>query len=140
MGLSDYVPPIEDVDEIEVGDRLRFWPTGTGGRSVWWTVRARDDRFIVVTAPKPFTRRELRRVHYSVVDLTGWEEKRYNGAGGGPVRSSLNTLGGGWDLDGSTDRELEEAAEQIIRLLHRDDVELSHRRVINVRTIERKTP
>ena len=114
--------------QIEVGDKIRFAPNG--GRR-WWTVRDRDDRFIVATCQAPFQPKGT--LWYTVVDLTGWQDKRYNGAGNGIVRSSLNTLGGGWDLDN-------DGAAEIIPGLTSGRWELSHRRVVNVWSIERRTP
>lgn len=119
----------EDItlDHIEVGDRIRFTPYATGKR--WWTVRDRDDRFIVATMQAPFKPRG--NLWYTVVDLTGWLDKSYNGAGGGIVRSSVNTLGGGWDIDADGS-----GAEQIIPALRSGEWELSQRRVADVWSIE----
>lgn len=117
--------------EIKVGDRIRFTPHLGSGRR-WWLVRDRDERFIVATQQAPFQPKgDLR---YTVVDLTGWQNKRYNGAGNGIVRSSVNTLGGGWDLGPNG-----EGAEEIISALHSGKWELSHRRVASVWSIERAT-
>lgn len=119
-----------EFEHVAVGDKVRFSPARTGTR--WWTVRARDDRFLVATMQAPFEKKgELR---YTVVDRTGWQDKHYNGAGNGVVRSSLNTIGGGWDIgpDG-------EGCEEIIPALWTGEWELSHRRVIDVRSVERKS-
>ena len=113
-------------DAIRVGDKIRFEPRG--GRR-WWTVRDRDERFIVATAQAPFQPKG--ELWYTIVDLTGWQEKRYNGAGNGVVRSSLNSLGGGWPTD-------DESLAEIIPSLHSGEWELSHRRVANVWSIERR--
>lgn len=113
-----------DYDAVRIGDKIRFDPRG--GRR-WWTVRDRDDRFIVATAQAPFHPKG--ELWYTVVDLTGWQNKRYNGAGNGVVRSSLNTLGGGWDTD-------DESLAEIIPALHSGEWELSHRRVVSVWSIE----
>lgn len=113
-------------DRIAVGDKIRFEPNG--GRR-WWTVHDRDERYIVATAQAPFEPKGT--LWYTVVDLTGWQEKRYNGAGNGIVRSSLNTLGGGWDLGPNG-----EGCEEIIPALNSGKWELSHRRVANVWRIE----
>lgn len=112
--------------EIRVGDKIRFHPRG--GRR-WWAVRARDDRFIVATAQAPFQSKG--ELWYTVVDLTGWQNKRYNGAGNGIVRSSLNTLGGGWDTS-------DDGLAEIIPALRSGEWELSHRRVVSVWSIEHK--
>lgn len=111
--------------DIKVGARVRFIPgLGTGNR--WWTVQALDDRYVVATSTLPFGRGEC----YTVVDRTGYLDRTYNGAGNGMVRSSVNTLGGGWD-----DLSREGCAE-IIAALHSGEWELSHRRIASVREIE----
>lgn len=76
----------------KVGDQVQFAPHQP---SWWWTVRARDERFIVATHQAPF--HPAGTLVYTVVDLTGWQ-RTYNGVGPGVVRSSLNTLGGGLGL------------------------------------------
>lgn len=117
-----------EFEQVGVGDKVRFTPSGgTGNR--WWLVRDRDERFIVATMQAPFQPKG--DLCYTVVDLIGWQEKRYNGAGNGVVRSSLNTLGGGWDCD-------VEGVSQIIPALHAGEWELSHRRVLSVWSVERK--
>lgn len=111
-----------------VGEKIRFDPNyGTK----WWDVRDRDERYIVATQQRPFHPRG--ELQYTVVDLTGWQDHQYNGAGPGVVRSSLNTLGGGWDIaaDGT-------GAEEIIPALRSGEWELSHRRVVSVAAIEVK--
>lgn len=120
--------PVE-CDAVQVGDRIRFSPGGHGNR--WWTVRARDERFIVATMQAPFAPKG--DLWYTVVDLTGWQEKRYNGAGNGVVRSSLNTLGGGWDIGPNG-----EGCDGIIPALRSGEWELSHRRVMNVWSVEHR--
>jgi hypothetical protein len=115
--------------EIAVGDRVKFHPTTS---RQWWTVRDRNDRFIVATMQAPFEPKG--DLWYTVVDLTGWQHKRYNGAGNGVVRSSLNTLGGGWELGPNG-----EGAEQIIPALLSGEWEFSNRRVASVWSVERKT-
>ena len=118
-----------DLDTVRVGDRVRFAPGGHANR--WWTVRARDERFIVATMQAPFQPKGT--LWYTVVDLIGWQVKQGHGAGNGVVRSSLNTLGGGWDLGPNG-----EGCAQIIDGLRSGHWELSHRRVINVSSIEHK--
>lgn len=114
-------------NEISIGDQIRFDPNL--GRN-WWTVRDRDERYIVATAQAPFKPRGV--LHYTVVDLTGWQDRVYNGAGNGIVRSSLNTLGGGWNIDADG-----KGAEEIIPALRSGEWEFSNRRVVSVHTIER---
>jgi hypothetical protein len=113
--------------QFKPGDRIRFTPSGSSGNR-WWTVLDADRRFVVATQQAPF--KPKGEIWYTVVDLTGWQEKRYNGAGNGIVRSSLNTLGGGWDC------ETDEGIAAIIPALHSGEWELSHRRVASVWSIE----
>lgn len=102
---------------LRVGDH--FLPDPHGGRT-WWMVEARDERFIIATRQAPFHPRG--DLEYTVVDLTGWLDKRYNGVGPGIIRSSLNTMGGGYDVaDGGCDRMLAD--------LQSGKWELSHRRL-----------
>ena len=111
---------------LEVGARVRFTPThGSGNR--WWKLRARSDRFLLLTHAAPFSNRS--ELWYTVVDLTGWKQT-YNGVGPGVARSSLNVLGGGWDC--TTDASCAEA----IAALESGKWELSYRRVAAVESIE----
>lgn len=112
--------------ELAVGDRFRLVPQ-PGNR--WWTIRARDERFIVATQQAPFQPKG--DLQYTVVDLTGWQDKTYNGAGNGIVRSSLNTLGGGYDVGTSG-----EHCDQLLADLRSGRWELSHRRLLDVHDIE----
>lgn len=116
----------QTVETVEVGDQIRFDPDRP-----WWTVRDRDDRYIVATRQQPFAPKG--DLLYTVVDLTGWQDYKYNGAGNGIVRSSLNTLGGGWNIgaDGA-------GSEQIIPALRSGEWELSPRRVVNVRSTTKR--
>lgn len=126
---TDTDRPTREVErpDLAVGDRIRFPPL----RGPWWTVRAADDRYTVATAPEPFA--PLGSLVYTVIDWTGWARKTRNGAGFGPVRSSLNTLGGGWDLD--LERP-EVSCDEILRVLHSGEFELSARRVLNLYRVE----
>ncbi|WP_138918070.1 hypothetical protein [Gordonia effusa] len=111
----------------QVGDRVRFIPrAGDGTR--WWTVRASNEQYLVATRQAEF--RPKGKLLYTVVDLVGWEHS-YNNAGPGLVRSSLNTLGGGWELgpDG-------EGAQGILDVLVSGKWELSRRRAVSVTDIE----
>lgn len=116
----------QTVETVEVGDQIRFDPDRPR-----WTVRDRDDRYIVATRQQPFAPKG--DLLYTVVDLTGWQDYKYNGAGNGIVRSSLNTLGGSWNIgaDGA-------GSEKIIPALRSGEWELSHRRVVNVRSITKR--
>ena len=117
---------MSDYDDIIVGDKIRFDPQ-SGNR--WWTVKARDDRYIVAVRPAEFTKNDL---FYTVVDLTGWTFT-YNGVPPGVVRSSLNTLGGGFDIGDSGEK-----CDDVLSVLRSGQFELSHRRVIEVESIERR--
>lgn len=118
----------QQAHDLKVGDRARFHPKPGHG---WWTVRARDERYIVCTRQAPFKPKGEQQ--YTILDLTGYQERTYNGAGNGIVRSSLNTLGGGYDLgeDGAN-------CGQILKDLASGEWELSHRRIVSVWRIEVK--
>lgn len=111
---------------LAVGDLIRFKPQ-SGNR--WWTVRAVDTRYIVATQPAPLTSGDL---HYTVVDFTAWAYA-YNGGAPVAVRSSLNTLGGGYDVgpDGAN-------CANIIDDLRSGLYQLSNRRRLDVTDIEAK--
>lgn len=100
------------------GQRVRFHPRGSDG-NWWWTVRVVDGRYAVATQPARFGSPYL---HYTVIDL---EHNR------GPSRSSLNTLGGGYDvgLHGEKSHEVVDALRSGLR-------QLSNRRIIEVEAIE----
>lgn len=112
-----------DPAPVDVGKRIRFVPE-SGNR--WWTVWASDERYIIATRKAPFSEELV----YTVVDLTGWTST-YNGVGPGPVRSSVNSLGGGYDLgpDG-------EGCAQMLAELNDNTIDLSWRRVVGVTQIE----
>lgn len=115
--------------EFKVGDQIRFAPSRGDGRR-WWIVRALNDRYMVATRQAAFEPKGV--LVYTVVDLVGWRYT-YNGAGPGMVRSSLNTLGGGWEIgpDG-------EGCQDIITALEIGEFELSNRRVVDVESIEQR--
>lgn len=113
-------------EDVKTGDKVRF--EGQEGRG-WWTVRDRDDRYIVATRQAEFEPEGV--LIYTVVDLTGWQHQKYNGAGNGVVRSSLNTMGGGWDLDADG-----KGTKGIIPALRSGKWEISHRRVTDARSVE----
>lgn len=119
----------KQLDELHVGDRVRFTPSG--GRSpkdrVWWKVVARNVDHVVLVRQAPFAPRG--ELEYTV---TGWLDHGHNGSGPGPVRSSLNSLGGGYDVgpDGS------KAHEVIAELENPHGLELSMRRVLKIWNLE----
>jgi hypothetical protein len=117
----------EKIGAVQVGQRIRFMPGGSCPNR-WWLVRARDDRFIIATAQTPFAAKG--DLMHTIVDLTGWQTYRRNGAGEGIVRSSINAIGGGWDT------RTNEAVAGMLTGLQSGEWDLSVRRVINVWDIE----
>lgn len=120
---------MSNYEDIKVGDKIRF--SDHKERKRWWKVMDRDDRYIVAITQAPFMPKGDH--WYTVVDLTGWANKHYNYAGNGPIRSSLNTLGGGWDIGPNG-----EGTELIIPALRSNEWEISNRRVLDVRGVEIK--
>lgn len=112
------------VDEIEVGDRIRFIPDSR--QRAWWTVADRNTSHVVAIRQAPFHAKGT--VEYTVTGIQNPE------AGSTLVRSSLNTLGGGWDL---SNREGGAGAAEILEALESHKYELSHRRMVEVDRIER---
>lgn len=111
--------------DLPVRARVRFHPLP--GRA-WWVVGARSDRFIVCYRQRAF--RAQGEMEYTVVDSRF--PYTYNGVGPGVVRSSLNTMGGGWCIgsDGS-------GCQEALNELESDNgYELSHRRLLAVDMIE----
>lgn len=115
--------------EVTVGDRIR--PQPHGGRT-WWTVQARNERYLVATRPEPFASKGA-GLQYTVIDLRS--TMRHNGAYPGVARSSLDTLGGGWDINpGSPLGD----CEAILRNLTDGDVSLSPRSIVQVTGLDVK--
>lgn len=112
-------------DSIKTGDKIRFAPK-TSKR--WWTVMARDERYLICEQQRPF--HPQGQMQYTVVDLA--RTHTYNGVGPGMARSSVNSLGGGWDMSepGWADTMLAE--------LQSGGHEFSDRRVMTVKRIELK--
>lgn len=117
-----------DISDVSVGDRIRFTPDSR--ERSWWEVIDRDEDHVVAIRQAPFHPKGT--VEYTVTAM--WDHV-YNGAGPGLVRSSLNTLGGGWDL---SNREDGAGAEDILDALSSGEYELSNRRVVGVDSIVRK--
>lgn len=120
----------ETMAQIKVGDKVKFFPSVSTGER-WWTVQSRDERFIVAVMQRPF--HTSKDALYTVVDITGWENQRYNDAGEGVVRSSLDTLGGGWS---GVSLEDPTAAREALQAVNTGERELSYRRMVNVRAFE----
>lgn len=114
-------------ENVKVGDKIRFMPQ-SGNR--WWNVTARDSRYVVAMHQAYFQPHS--EYWYTVVDLSGWTST-YNGVPPGVVRSSLNTLGGGFDIG-----EFGENSHEILNLLHTGQNQISVRRVVSVNGIEIK--
>lgn len=112
-----------EVTDLQVGDKIKFYPDSNIRQ--WWTVAARNDKHVVAVRQAPFESKGT--LEYTV---TGTMNGMRNGAGPGLVRSSLNSLGGGWDV--GTEGEL---AYTVLESLE-DHLELSMRRVIDVHSIE----
>jgi len=108
---------------VKVGDRIR--PVPGDGRT-WWLVEARSDRYIIATQQRPFHPKGERQ--YTVIDTTGWTHA-YNGVNPGVVRSSVNSIGGGHDVD-------PEGIRRMLAELESGDLKISHRRVMAVSSIE----
>ena len=120
-------PDVDALAEVlKVGDRVRFHPKP--GRA-WWVVRARDDRYIICTRQAPFQPKG--EPEYTILDLVGYQDHTRNGAGNGVVRSSLNTLGGGWDVGSDG-----EHCSEMLADLQSGEWELSTRRLLDVRRVE----
>lgn len=118
--------PVQHAD-VAVGDQIRFIPDSRA--KAWWTVADRSPDHVIAVRQAPFEPKGT--VEYTV---TGHLNGQRNGAGPGLVRSSLNTLGGGWDL---SNREGVGSAE-ILAELESGRYGLSMRRVVSVTSIERK--
>lgn len=114
--------------DISTGDRIRFTaPDTETHRSRWWTVAARDERYIIASRQAPFHSAGLHE--YTVIDLVE-RQHPYNDVPPGIVRSSLNTLGGGFDT------AQEGWADTMLAELNDGTWELSNRRLAAVHGIE----
>jgi hypothetical protein len=77
-------PTTEPIEPLAVGHMVRFsHPAGEARR--WWTVRAGDDRYTILTRQQEF--RPRGRHLYTIIDRTRG------------VRGPCNLIGGGWDID-----------------------------------------
>ena len=109
----------EKLAALKIGDRFTITPAGTYAKRSW-RVGARNDRYIVAHRG-----RTKRSIQYTVIDTEF--PYQYNGVGPGVVRSSLNLIGGGYDIgpDGSG---CQGALEELLT----GSLELSHRRLLYV--------
>jgi hypothetical protein len=115
------------LSEIQVGDRIRLAPGRN--RRAWWTVTARDHDHIVAVRQAAFQSKGT--VEYTILATIDY---RYNAAGPGLIRTTVNTIDGGWDLGG----RVKEGSEEIIAALASGDWELSLRRLLGVAVVERE--
>ncbi len=82
--MSTMTPTSPPIPALNVGDRVRFAiPTSEAGR--WWTVRAGDARYTVLTRQREF--RAAGELLYTIID-------RQRG-----VRGPCNLSGQGWDVE-----------------------------------------
>lgn len=111
--------------EVNAGDRVRVHP---GARArVAWRVVARDEQHVVLVRQAGFRPAgELEYCILAVIDHT------YNGVGPGLIRTSMNTLGGGWNING---READ-AGQEILDVIAEGTYQLSPRRYLGVERIE----
>lgn len=112
----------EHISALSIGDKVRFTP---GDRKAW-RVAARNADHVVLVRQAAFQPRGT--LEYCV---TGTLNGGYNGQPAGPVRSSLNTLGGGFDVGPNGER-----ADEIIAALESGERQLSMRRVLRIDAIE----
>lgn len=106
------VEAVLEVAGLQLHEQIRF-----AGDRRWWTIRAADDAYAVVTRQAEFEPRGV--VVYTIVD---------SGQG---VRGPCNNLGGGWTFEPT---DLEGSAEDLLHALresfdHTDRADLpEHRR------------
>lgn len=105
------------LSKVAVGQRLRLSPGAHANR--WWTVAARSERYLVL----------FRKRQYSVVDLAF--PYRHKAVGPGVVRSSLNSLGGGWDIGAFGQR-----CHEVLDAIESGQWEMSDRRLAPVDSVE----
>ncbi len=118
------VARVRDIlSRVSVGDRIRITPIGHQRR--WWTVGARDERYVIAWRNAPFLRDER---EYTVIDLNAYRD---NGVDPGVVASSLNTLGGGWDIGPNG-----EGCDSALQGLVSGEWGMSRRRLLGVTAIE----
>lgn len=83
---------------LAVGDQLKL----ADGSHYWWTVRAVDERYVVLTRYAPFRSSLL----YTIADTqTG-------------RRGPCDLIGQGWDFDKTNDQTLAASAERLLVALH----------------------
>lgn len=85
---------------LVVGDRVRFTTPHNEAHS-WWTVRAGDERYTVLTRQRPF--RPKGELLYTIIDRQR------------DVRGPCNLVGQGWDV------ETPGGCDELLRALQRHD-------------------
>jgi hypothetical protein len=85
--------------KLAIADRVRL---SKGGREKnWWTVRATDNRFVILTRQAPFEPKGT--VEYTIID---WERG---------VRGPTDLLGQGWDFE---TEGVDTGAKRLLRALN----------------------
>lgn len=128
--MTDHIILSKPLYDLEVGDQVRFTdPESETHSSRWWRVAATDHRYIIAWRQVPFQPQGTHE--YTVIDQIE-RDHAYNGVGPGAVRSSLNTLGGGYDMSQP------DWADTMLSELHDGTWELSNRRLMQVHGVEVK--
>jgi len=112
--MTDERTTKEIAADLKVGDRVRI-----NGNRLAWTITARNDQYVVAVRQAPF--RPKGEHQYTIIT---YSEYRYNFVGPGFILTTVNTMGGGWDLDG----RVKEGSQEIIEALASGQWETSHRR------------
>ncbi|MDF2994279.1 MAG: hypothetical protein K0S37_4793 [Microbacterium sp.] len=123
---------------LQLNERVKF--SGDDSR-YWWTVRAADDRFAVLTRYAPFRKRPIA---YTIIDTER------------DLRGPCDLIGQGWDFNTESDDTIGTSARKLLTALRGgidtlddeslpDDerisipaVEVSHRNNVPIDIIERK--
>lgn len=87
------------VEDLAVGDKIRL--AHGGGEKRWWDVRARDERFVILTRQAPF--RPKGDVEYTIIDTVR------------DLRGPCNLIGQGWDFES---RPVAESAADLLAALN----------------------
>lgn len=82
--MTTPVPTKPQIPTLGIGDRVRFTHPVGGGRR-WWTVRATDDRYTILTRQADFAAKGVSV--YTIIDRAR------------DVRGPCNLIGQGWDSD-----------------------------------------
>lgn len=110
------------VSGLKVGDRVRI-----NGNRLTWTITARNDDYVLAVRQAPFQPKGEHQ--YTIITHSDY---RYNFVGPGLILTTVNTMGGGWDLDG----RVEEGSRELVDALASGEWETSHRRRERLDSIE----